>query len=461
MKRTIDKFIPGVAPKLNLLADCGFLTFAALMATEGPEHAIRWGPGLGIAALGIATWIAASYVVHQYDPGKVQELLGDLALTAVLGLGAALVMVLPGWLAPAYAPTVTLSHVLASLLPGLLWLRAVMPGVRSVADVPEDVLIVGAGPLARHTGRRVRSEGQRKLLGYLGLPGEEADPRLRSELLGEVGDLEDVLGKRALDEVYIAGHATRQGDAMQRAVEVCERFGTPFALPASEFRFERARPAHPRAIRDGYVHYVTAETKRAQRALMRVFDIAVSSLAIALLSPIFVGVALAIKLTSRGPVLFKQERVGLHGRPFHMLKFRSMVVDAEKLRAALEAQNEQSGPVFKIKKDPRITAVGRVIRKLSVDELPQFINVLRGEMAIVGPRPPLPSEVAKYEPWQRRRLSVRPGITCVWQVSGRSEISFEQWMYLDMQYIDHWSLRKDLKLILMTLPAVLKSRGAS
>lgn len=461
MKRRIDKFIPGIAPKLNLLADCGFLTFAALMATEGPDHGVRWAPGLGIAAVGIGAWIVVTYVAHQYDPGKVQELLGDLALTFVLALGAAAVMVLPGWLAPAYAPTVTLSHVLVCLLPGVLWLRAVMPGVRAVADVPEDVLIVGSGPLARHTGRRVRAASQRKLRGYLRLPGEEVDPRLRSEVLGEAEDLERVLGGQAFDEVYIAGHAVRQGEAMQRAVEVCERFGTPFALPASEFRFQRARPAHPRAIRDGYVHYVSVETKRAQRALMRVFDIAVSSVAIALLSPVFLVTALAIKLTSRGPVLFKQERVGLHGRPFHMLKFRSMVADAEQLRASLEAQNEQSGPVFKIKKDPRITAVGRVIRKLSVDELPQFVNVLRGEMAIVGPRPPLPSEVAKYEPWQRRRLSVRPGITCVWQVSGRSEISFEQWMYLDMQYIDHWSLRKDLKLILMTLPAVLRSRGAS
>ena len=131
------------------------------------------------------------------------------------------------------------------------------------------------------------------------------------------------------------------------------------------------------------------------------------------------------------------------------------------VRAALEAKNEQTGPVFKMQRDPRITTVGRLIRKVSVDELPQFINVLRGEMSIVGPRPPLPSEVARYEPWQRRRLSVRPGITCVWQVSGRSEISFEQWMYLDMQYIDHWSLAKDLKLILMTLPAVVSGRGAS
>jgi len=144
-----------------------------------------------------------------------------------------------------------------------------------------------------------------------------------------------------------------------------------------------------------------------------------------------------------------------------MLKFRSMVVNAEELKAKLVAANEQAGPVFKMKRDPRITPIGRFIRKYSIDELPQLINVLRGEMSLVGPRPPIPAEVAKYEAWQRRRLSVRPGLTCVWQVSGRNEISFEEWMYLDMQYIDHWSLAQDFQLILKTVPVVLTGRGAS
>ena len=144
-----------------------------------------------------------------------------------------------------------------------------------------------------------------------------------------------------------------------------------------------------------------------------------------------------------------------------MLKFRSMVTDAEQLKAALMDKNEQTGPVFKIKDDPRVTRVGRVLRRFSIDELPQFINVLRGEMAIVGPRPPVPSEVAQYEAWQRRRLSVRPGITCVWQVSGRNEIGFDQWMYLDMQYIDNWTLAQDFQLVFKTVPVVLFGKGAS
>src|SRR5471032_752625 len=143
-----------------------------------------------------------------------------------------------------------------------------------------------------------------------------------------------------------------------------------------------------------------------------------------------------------------------------MLKFRSMVINAEALKDSLAKANEQSGPVFKMRNDPRVTGIGRFIRKYSIDELPQLVNVLRGDMSLVGPRPPLPSEVARYEAWQRRRLSVRPGLTCVWQVSGRNQISFEQWMMLDMRYIDHWTFLEDLRLILRTVPIVLTGRGA-
>ena len=196
-------------------------------------------------------------------------------------------------------------------------------------------------------------------------------------------------------------------------------------------------------------------------ALKRLFDICASAFALWALMPLFFVVMALIKLTSRGPVFFKQQRVGQHGRIFHMLKFRSMVTNAEALKAQLAKTNEQTGPVFKMKNDPRVTRTGRFIRKYSIDELPQLINVLRGDMTVVGPRPPVPDEVAKYEAWQRRRLSVRPGLTCIWQVSGRNQISFEDWMYLDMQYIDHWSLAHDFNLIFRTVPVVITGRGAS
>jgi exopolysaccharide biosynthesis polyprenyl glycosylphosphotransferase len=249
---------------------------------------------------------------------------------------------------------------------------------------------------------------------------------------------------------------------MQRAVQICERFGVPFALPTLPFRLERALPmGDGGAAADGYLHFLCYPYRPAQMAAKRLFDIVTAVVALWLLLPLFAVVVAAIRLTSRGPIFFKQVRVGLHGKPFHMLKFRSMVVDAEALQARLAAQNEMTGPVFKMKHDPRITRVGRFIRKYSIDELPQLVNVLRGDMSLVGPRPPLPSEVARYQAWQRRRLSVRPGLTCIWQVSGRNQISFEEWMYLDMRYIDNWSLSQDLQLIFRTVPVVLTGRGAS
>jgi exopolysaccharide biosynthesis polyprenyl glycosylphosphotransferase len=191
-------------------------------------------------------------------------------------------------------------------------------------------------------------------------------------------------------------------------------------------------------------------------------DVVCAGLGLLLLSPLLILTALLIKIEDpKGGVFFGQERSGLYGLTFKMWKFRSMVSNAEELREKLEAENEMDGPVFKIKNDPRITRVGRFLRKSSIDELPQLWNVLTGDMSLVGPRPPIPAEVEKYERWQMRRLSMRPGITCIWQVSGRNNIDFDTWMKLDLQYIDNWTLFLDLKLLLKTLPVVLLRRGAS
>jgi len=178
-----------------------------------------------------------------------------------------------------------------------------------------------------------------------------------------------------------------------------------------------------------------------------------------LISPVFLIIAVAIKFEDGGTVFFKQERVGLNGRSFPMFKFRTMVANAEALQASLLGLNEQTGPVFKIKADPRVTRVGWFLRKTSFDELPQFFNVLRGEMSVVGPRPPIPSEVEMYERWQKRRLSMKPGITCTWQVSGRNNIQFEEWMKLDLEYIDNWSLSQDMILVLKTIKVMLLGTG--
>ena len=192
----------------------------------------------------------------------------------------------------------------------------------------------------------------------------------------------------------------------------------------------------------------------------RLFDLSVGLLAFVFVIPIVPLIALMIKLDSPGPVFYRQDRVGRGGRPFRFYKFRSMYREADRRRTELESRNEQEGPVFKIKADPRITPVGQFLRRSSVDEIPQILNVLRGDMSIVGPRPPLPVEVARYQPWHRRRLDVKPGITCLWQIAGRSQIGFDEWMRLDMEYLRTRSLRTDLAIFLKTLPAVMARRGA-
>jgi exopolysaccharide biosynthesis polyprenyl glycosylphosphotransferase len=184
-------------------------------------------------------------------------------------------------------------------------------------------------------------------------------------------------------------------------------------------------------------------------------------MALLVLSPIFAVTALLVKLTSEGPVFFVQKRVSMNGRIFNLFKFRTMIKDAEAKLAELQHLNEMKGPVFKLEKDPRITSVGAFLRKTSIDELPQLWNVLRGDMSLVGPRPPLPSEVEQYDDWQRRRISMRPGITCLWQIQGRNRITdFDDWARLDLKYIDNWSLWLDLKILLKTIPAVLFRVGS-
>lgn len=193
----------------------------------------------------------------------------------------------------------------------------------------------------------------------------------------------------------------------------------------------------------------------------RITDVLFSGIGLIILSPVFVIVAIAIKLDSKGPIFFKQDRVGRDEELFSMYKFRSMVVNAEELKKALENQNEMSGPMFKMKKDPRITRVGRFIRKTSIDELPQLVNVIKGDMSLVGPRPSLPKEVEQFEPWMKERLTVQPGITCFWQVMGRNSIPFEEWMKLDVKYVRERNYFLDIKLIFKTFFVLFGDDSAS
>ena len=195
--------------------------------------------------------------------------------------------------------------------------------------------------------------------------------------------------------------------------------------------------------------------------IKRLIDVICSFIGVLVLSPLFIVIAIIIKATSKGPAFFSQKRVGKNGKEFDMYKFRSMVVNAEELKEKLAAQNEMSGPMFKMKDDPRVTKVGKFIRKTSIDELPQLWNVLKGDMSLVGPRPSLPKEVAQFESWMYKRLEVKPGLTCYWQVSGRNNIDFEDWMKLDIRYVEERSLFVDVKLILKTIFVLFGDKNAS
>jgi len=243
---------------------------------------------------------------------------------------------------------------------------------------------------------------------------------------------------------------------------LCQEHGIIMRFNGDIFGLEKLRPSAVQFDGDHYVATYTGTHSWSALMIKRILDILLSFILLVVLAPLFGVVALLIKFSSDGPVLFRQERIGLNKRRFQIFKFRTMVPNAEKMIAALEEQNESSGPVFKMRKDPRITRIGKILRRTSIDELPQLFNVLKGDMSLVGPRPLTVRDYEGFsEDWQRRRFSVRPGITCLWQVNGRSSIPFEQWMKLDLQYLDEWSLWLDVKILARTVSAVLKGSGAA
>jgi exopolysaccharide biosynthesis polyprenyl glycosylphosphotransferase len=248
---------------------------------------------------------------------------------------------------------------------------------------------------------------------------------------------------------------------VEKAILACETEGVEVWLMADFIKTSIARTSFDEFHGRPMLVFRSSPDVSWPIVIKNLIDLIGAAIALLIFGPLLLlPVAIIIKLTSRGPILFKQVRCGLQGRLFTMYKFRSMVTNAEQLRSELDVHNEMSGPVFKMSNDPRVTRIGRFIRKTSIDEFPQLFNVLKGEMSLVGPRPPIPTEVEKYDPWQRRRLSMKPGITCLWQISGRNKIGFEEWMRLDLKYIDSWSLWLDFKILLRTIPVVIVGFGA-
>jgi exopolysaccharide biosynthesis polyprenyl glycosylphosphotransferase len=327
------------------------------------------------------------------------------------------------------------------------------------------LVIIGTGSRAEWFAKQVlnRADYGYKLVGYVDSKTRFNNNGLSAvPWLGDVPDLARIISTEIIDEVFIALPIKSQYSQIETAINLLEEQGIMVHLASDLFphRLARSRPWEFEGTPLLSLHSAPHVSWRTE--IKRLIDVVGSAVLLAFSLPLFIVVAIAIKLDSKGPVFFVQDRIGLSKRRFSMFKFRTMQVGAEARMKELEHLNEKSGPIFKIRKDPRITRVGRLLRITSIDELPQLLNVLLGDMSIVGPRPlTVRDAMLMEEAWQKRRFSVRPGLTCLWQVSGRSNLSFEQWMQLDLEYIDHWSLVLDWSILLRTIPAILTARGAT
>ena len=324
------------------------------------------------------------------------------------------------------------------------------------------LLLVGCGQRAREMATLIE-ESHGMGLRLLGFVDPDFGPDSQDKLSGyQVYPLESVgsiLQNHVVDEVVFAVDLQDLA-RLETVMQHCADLGIRTRL-----QLEFLPPAYSRIYLENFrdvqlLSLSSAPDSELRLFFKRVIDVVLSATALVVLSPVLLAIAAMIKITSPGPVLFQQTRCGLGGRRFTLYKFRSMINNAEQLRAELHQLNELDGPVFKISDDPRITTVGRWLRRFSLDELPQLWNVFRGDMSFVGPRPAVPDEVQQYEDWQRRRLRMRPGLTCTWVLEGRSHVDFNRWMQLDLKYIDNWSLWLDAKIFLRTIPIVLSGRGA-
>lgn len=345
-------------------------------------------------------------------------------------------------------------------------LRLVLADAQRKGRNLRNTVIVGCGRRGASLGREIRNRPE---LGYLILGYIDDIPPPKNplhggteKLLGSLEQVENLLETLEVDEVFVALPVVSYFQTIEKIIALCETLGLVARIPADLFELRLAKANVDYLDETALLTLQTTRPAFLDLAVKRTIDLACSAVALVVLLPIFAVVAVAIKLDSQGPVFFVQERVGRGRKKFRMAKFRTMVTDAELRLKDLENHNEVRGAAFKMRDDPRVTGLGRFLRKLSLDELPQFFNVLNGDMSLVGPRPLPVRDVEGFNAkWQKRRFSVKPGLTCLWQANGRHEISFEHWMELDLQYIDNWSLKLDFEIMMKTIPVVLRGAGAS
>lgn len=326
----------------------------------------------------------------------------------------------------------------------------------------KNVLIIGTGARAQNFAKLIKNHNEwgLKLIGFI----DEEEQKIGQiiddyKCIGTFNDMLNILHSNAIDHVIFVVPRL-WFNKIEHLILLCETEGITVSVAMDLFELKFSMLKQTEFYGFPLLTFTSTPDKIWHLFVKRLFDIFISGIALIILLPFFIIIAI-IEKSSKGSVFFKQIRSGLNGRKFTLYKFRTMIENAESKLSELLKYNEMNGPVFKMENDPRITKFGKFLRKFSIDELPQFWNVLKGDMSIIGPRPPLPSEVIKYDNWQRRRLSMRPGLTCLWQIQGRNKITdFNEWMKLDLEYIDNWSLWLDFKIFLQTIPVVLLGKGA-
>jgi exopolysaccharide biosynthesis polyprenyl glycosylphosphotransferase len=450
------------------LASVLFVIFGLLAAQQAGEAVgvslavALSGPALGVGFLWMLILSRAGvYASQRRDP--IVSVLGRLL--AANAVGVLFLFTAGSVLDSPVRPAMLLSY--AGLLFAFqgaprLMAFAILRRLRRSGRNYRNVLIVGSGRRALEVASTIqgRPEWGLRIVGFVDELGNGFAPLVAPEQLHKMIDLPAILRDEIIDEVLVAVPRSMLAD-ITPAVRECALVGIPLTLLTDFYGDDLPQPQLGRLESRSTLTFAPVHHNEVELILKRLVDIVGALVGLMISAPIVLVSALAIKLTSSGPVFFRQVRCGLNGRRFEMLKLRTMREDAEERKADLLELNEMDGPVFKIRNDQRITSAGRLLRRFSIDELPQLWNVLVGDMSLVGPRPPTPDEVILYQSGVRRRLSMRPGLTCLWQVSGRNTLSFEKWMELDMEYIDTWSFEGDLRILLRTVPAVLLARGAS
>ncbi len=434
----------------------------------------------GVVALAVGLWAAVGIFTGIYREVREEELgrtfrdplqVALLSTTLLFAITYALRMEYVSRLLLGFYAVFDLALMTAWRLVG----RALSGPLRRTLAGLRHFLLIGTTPEAMEIARLIEANENRgiRLFGFVrvGQPGEAAPPApsggttdfsllRRAYPVHGLDQIPDLLRRHVIDEVVFAV-SHRELEKLEEVFLLCEEEGVKARLSLSFFPHLISKVYLDRLQELPLLTFSATPFNEDLLLLKRAADFLMALVALVILSPFLLLFALLVKLTSRGPAFYRQTRCGLGGRKFTVYKFRSMRADADLHRDELAALNELDGPAFKIANDPRCTPLGRWMRKFSLDELPQLFNILRGDMSFVGPRPPLPEEVEKYERWQRRRLRMPPGLTCLWALEGRNRLSFRRWMELDLEYIDHWSPSLDFKIILKTIPIVLLGRGAS